>query len=105
MRKFPFRGYEFHSLRLWQQGQVDSALEFMKKEGLNALIFHQNDLVDQLVFPEKYYSNDILWERWPTRRQGVLYHRVYTRRDPKSKRDGDRILHGSERNQRHGFYF
>ncbi len=79
MRKFPFRGYEIHSLRMWQQGQVDSALEFMKKEGLNALIFHQNDLVDQLVFPEKYYSNDILWERWPTRRQGVLYHREYIR--------------------------
>lgn len=79
MRKIPFRGYEIHSLRMWQQGQVDSALKFMKKEGLNALIFHQNDLVDQLVFPEKYYSNDILWERWPTRRQGVLYHREYIR--------------------------
>ena len=63
MRKFEFRGYEIHSSRMWQQAQVDMALEFMEKEGLNALIFHQNDLVDQLVFPEKYYDNDILWER------------------------------------------
>lgn len=77
MRKFEFRGYEIHSSRMWQQAQVDMALEFMEKEGLNALIFHQNDLVDQLVFPEKYYDNDILWERWPVRRQGVLYQRDY----------------------------
>ncbi len=77
MRKFEFRGYEIHSSRMWQQAQVDMALEFMVKEGLNALIFHQNDLVDQLVFPEKYYDNDILWERWPVRRQGVLYQRDY----------------------------
>lgn len=56
---------------------MDLALDFMEKEGLNALIFHENDLVDQLVFPEKYYDNDILWERWPVRRQGVLYQRDY----------------------------
>lgn len=77
MRKFEFRGYEIHSSRMWQQAQVDMALDFMEKEGLNAFIFHQNDLVDQLVFPEKYYDNDILWERWPVRRQGVLYQRDY----------------------------
>ncbi len=77
MRRFEFRGYEIHSSRMWQMAQVDLALEFMKEEGLNALIFHQNDLVDQMVFPEKYYDNDVMWERWPVRRQGVLYQRDY----------------------------
>lgn len=77
MRQFNFRGYEIHSSRMWQQAQVDNALEFITKHHLNALIFHENDLVDQLVFPEKYFDNDVMWERWPVRRQGILYQRDY----------------------------
>lgn len=77
MRGFSFRGYEIHSSRMWQQAQVDLALSFMKENGLNALIFHQNDLVLQLVFPEKYFDNDIMWDNWPVRRQGILYQRDY----------------------------
>lgn len=77
MSGYQFRGYEIHSSRMWQKAQVDLALDFMKRYDLNALIFHQNDLIDQLVFPEKYYDNDILWERWPVRRQKTLYQRDY----------------------------
>ena len=77
MKGFDFRGYEIHGSRMWQQGQIDKALDFMKEYKLNALIFHENDLIDQLVFPEKYFDNDILWANWPVRRQGVLYRRDY----------------------------
>ena len=77
MKGFNFRGYEIHGSRMWQQGQIDKALDFMKEYKLNALIFHENDLIDQLVFPEKYFDNDILWANWPVRRQGVLYRRDY----------------------------
>lgn len=77
MKSFEFRGYEFHSPRMWQQNQVDMALDFMAKYNLNALIFHENDIISQLVFPEKYFSNDIMWDYWPTRRQGILYRREY----------------------------
>lgn len=77
MKGFNFRGYEIHGSRMWQQGQIDKALDFMKEYKLNALIFHENDLIDQLVFPEKYFDNDVLWANWPVRRQGVLYRRDY----------------------------
>ena len=62
---------------MWQQAQVDLAMDFMVKHGMNALIFHQNDLVEQLVFPEAYFDNDTMWDNWPVRRQGVLYQRDY----------------------------
>jgi hypothetical protein len=62
---------------MWQQAQVDLALDFIVKNNMNAMIFHKNDLVDDLVFPEAYYDNDIMWERWPVRRQGILYQRDY----------------------------
>ena len=77
MRNFKFRGYVIHSSRMWQQAQVDLAMDFMVKHGMNALIFHQNDLVEQLVFPEAYFDNDMMWDNWPVRRQGVLYQRDY----------------------------
>lgn len=77
MAEFNFRGYEIHSTRMWQQAHIDTALEFMSKYGMNALILHQNDLQDQIVFPDKYFDNNIMWERWPVRRQGVLYRRDY----------------------------
>lgn len=77
MRSFSFRGYEIHSSRMWMQGQVDLALNFAKEYGLNALIFHENDLVSQLVFPEKYFNNDVMWDYWPVRRQGILNRRDY----------------------------
>lgn len=77
MKSFGFRGYEFHSARMWQQSQIDIALDFIRKYDLNALIFHENDLIDQLVFPEKYFDNDMMWAYWPVRRQGTLYRRDF----------------------------
>lgn len=62
---------------MWQQSQIDMALDFMVCHGLNALILHQNDLQDDVSFPDKYFDNDVLWERWPVRRQGTLYRREY----------------------------
>jgi hypothetical protein len=62
---------------MWQQAHIDMALDFMSGHGLNSLILHQNDLQDQIVFPDKYFGNDIMWDRWPVRRQGVLYRRDY----------------------------
>lgn len=77
MAEFNFRGYEIHSSRMWQQAHIDMALDFMSQYGMNALILHQNDLQDQIVFPDKYFDNDVMWDRWPVRRQGVLYRRDY----------------------------
>ena len=51
---FTLKGLEIHSSRMWRWASVRNALDFMTRFGLNALIFHQNDLTDQLVVPEQY---------------------------------------------------
>ena len=67
MRSFAIRGLEFHSSRMWQWAQVERAIDFMAKTNLNALIFHQNDLLDKLVWPDRYFPDPIKWARWPAR--------------------------------------
>jgi hypothetical protein len=74
---FGHRALEFHSSRMWQWAQVDQALEFMRKFDLNALVFHQNDIVDHLVFPEAYFPEDLMWERWPVRLHSIHQNRHY----------------------------
>lgn len=76
-RGFGHRALEFHSSLMWQWAQVAQALAFMKKFDLNALVFHQNDIVDDLVFPEAYFSNALMWERWPVRLHSIHQNRHY----------------------------
>ena len=77
MRSFPLRAYEIHSPRMWQQSQIDMAFDFILKHDMNALVMHENALVDEIIFPDRYFSNEILWKNWPVRRQGLLYRRDY----------------------------
>ena len=76
-RGFRFRGLELHSSRMWQWAQVSQALAFMQKFGLNALIFHQNDIVDHLVFPEAFFAHDLMWTRNPVRLHSIHQNRHY----------------------------
>ncbi len=71
------RGLEFHSHRMWQWAQVERALELMTKLELNALIFHQNDIVEHLVFPEEWFPDALMWKRWPVRLHSVHQNRHY----------------------------
>lgn len=73
---FSFRGLEIHTRRMWQQALVEQAEDFMVQNGLNALIFHQNDLIDRLVFPKKYMDDPFMWRR----RCGIRMHEVYNNR-------------------------
>ena len=43
---------------MWHGAQVEEALDFMAAHGLNGLIFHPNDLIDQLVVPTRYFSTN-----------------------------------------------
>jgi hypothetical protein len=74
---FAFRGLEFHSARMWQWAQVERALDFMAEYDLNALIFHQNDIVEHLVFPEAFFSDELMWKRWPVRMHSIYQNRHY----------------------------
>jgi hypothetical protein len=77
MKQFELRGLEIHTSRMWQWAAVERALDFMTPTGLNALIFHRNDLIDQLVFPEDYFSVDLMWKRWPVRMHTIQNNRHY----------------------------
>jgi hypothetical protein len=77
MPGFGFRGLEFHSSRMWQWGQVERALAFMQRFDLNALIFHQNDILEHLVFPEEFFTDEIMWKRWPVRMHSIYQNRHY----------------------------
>jgi hypothetical protein len=74
---FAVRGLEFHSSRMWQWAQVEAALEFMHKFGMNTLIFHQNDIVDHLVFPTALFSEEMMWKRHPVRLHSIYQNRHY----------------------------
>ncbi len=80
MSSFKLRGLELHSSRMWRWASVERSLDVMGKIGLNALIFHQNDLVDQLVFPEKYFSVADMWKSWPVRMHTIFNNRQYIRK-------------------------
>ena len=77
IKGFKFRGLEFHSSRMWQWAQVEQALSFMQKFDLNTLIFHQNDIVEHLVFPQAFFPEDLMWKRWPVRMHSIYQNRHY----------------------------
>ncbi|QJR20490.1 hypothetical protein HKM20_04045 [Pelagibacterium halotolerans] len=70
-------GIEFHNRRMWNWKDVDQALAFMKRFEMNALVFHQTDMMDFITLPEKYFSEDLLWERWPVRYIDVQVKRAF----------------------------
>lgn len=80
MQQITFRGLEMHSTRMWQWQSVKTALSFMQRYGLNALIFHQNDIMDDIAMPQCYFSDaDMVWKRWPIRRSKTYANAVYLR--------------------------
>lgn len=77
MKSFKFRGLEFHSSRMWQWAQVERALDFMSKMNLNALVFHQSELIDKLVWPDKYFPDPVKWKSWPCRIHVLMGNVLY----------------------------
>ena len=77
MNAFSIRGLEFHSSRMWQWQQVQLAIELMEKIGMNTLIFHQNDIPEQLVFPTAYFNDDFMWKKCPVRMHTIFNNRHY----------------------------
>jgi hypothetical protein len=73
------RAREFHGDRMWSWRWVKAALDFAAANGLNALVFHKNDLLDLLALPERYFSVDDVWRRWPVRYHNIDNNRQYIR--------------------------
>src|SRR4030042_1177686 len=62
---------------MWQWAQVGEAFAFMAAHGLNGLIFHQNDLIDQLVVPTRYFPDELMLKHWPVRLHTIENNRQY----------------------------
>jgi hypothetical protein len=77
---FKLRGLEMHSSRMWRWQSISRAFEVMEKTNLNALIFHQNDLIDQLVIPRAYFSEELMLQRWPVRLHTIDNNKQYIRK-------------------------
>lgn len=77
---FAMRGLEIHSSRMWRWQSVARALEVMERIGLNTLIFHQNDLIDELVRPSAYFSWELMRARWPVRMHRLDNNKQYIRK-------------------------
>lgn len=71
------RGLEIHSSRMWRWKSVITAFEAMDGLELNTLIFHQDDLTDTVVWPEKYFPLESRYRRWPVRIANVENAREY----------------------------
>jgi len=72
-------GLEIDNRRMWNWKDVDQALDFMEKFGMNALIFHQTDIMDFITLPDKYFGEELMWERWPVRYIHVQINRSFIR--------------------------
>ena len=78
------RGYqdrilEIHGYNMWNMFHVDRAIKFAEKFKMTGIIFHCNDLIDRMVFPEKYFSKDELLSYNPVRNSVTKSNRYYLR--------------------------
>lgn len=93
--QFALRALEIHSAYIWDFSWVRRALDLAQRHGLNALVLHQNDIVDRVVYPgalfeasraarnvfERYAEiHRSLYTYTPLRRSEVYQHRDYIKR-------------------------
>lgn len=84
MPDFGLRGVEMHSNGRFQTGSwhwksIDRVLDLMGRHGMNALIFHQIDLTEWLVWPRYSFTPAQMRSRWPTRLAQVENARSHIR--------------------------
>ncbi|RHP36216.1 hypothetical protein [Lachnotalea sp. AF33-28] len=80
MSRYVFRGFEMCNNHMWKWKTVERALDFMEMFHMNALIFHQYDLMDQVVLPEQYFTEEEMWAYWPIRYCAVGTNGAYIRK-------------------------
>jgi len=57
---FQTRSIELHdSAAIWNPKKMQKLIDFMVRHDLNTLIFHENDIVDKLVYPALLYDENI----------------------------------------------
>ena len=100
MRKFDMVGLEIHSKAMWYHAHIKRVLDFMSNNGFNALILHQSDLLNHLIFPRKYLSSNLMWEKFCGLRSfEIENNRLYLNNVVEEKRN--RLIYKHKRNFLH----
>ncbi|WP_368182099.1 hypothetical protein [Anaerotruncus rubiinfantis] len=70
---------EIHGINMWNMFHVDRAIRFAKHHKMTGIAFHCNELIDKVVFPEKYFTKDELLKYNPVRNSITKNYRYYLR--------------------------
>ena len=55
MKEYTFRAMEIHDFtQIWNLDEIRRRLDFMVKNNMNAMVFHEPGIEDKIVFPAKF---------------------------------------------------
>ncbi len=77
---FVVRGVEIHSRHVWEWEHVRQVLELAVRTRLNTLVFHQNDLIDQASYSERYLPRETMKRQFPVYMHYTENNRYYLRK-------------------------
>lgn len=84
-----YRALEMHGGTMWNEQAVRDAIAFIVDHDMDALVFHEGDVINQLVFPRAYFPPYSTWTAAPPRRgENAIYNaRAYIERVGQRCRD------------------
>lgn len=73
---FDTRALEIHSGKMWEEDFVLRALDVIERYEMNALVFHDPDIVHTITFPRRYFGQHATWADAPPRRgENAIYNK------------------------------
>ncbi|WP_140398003.1 hypothetical protein [Lachnoclostridium sp. An169] len=79
MSGYTFRAMEVHDFtQIWNLDEIRRRLDFMVRNGMNALVFHEPGIEDKIVFPAKFLGGsgnpDSYYDAFLEVDHAILYH-------------------------------
>lgn len=65
---FAFRGLELHGRRMWDRTHILRALDEIERRQLTALVLHETDMMNHVLFPRAFFDPYAAWSGAPPRR-------------------------------------
>src|SRR3546814_13652363 len=82
---FDFRALEISGSRMWERNAILQALDFIGKHEMTALVLHETDGLQKILYPRVYFDPYSKWKSAPARRgeNAILNNRMYFEQDRK----------------------
>ena len=76
---FSFRALEISGQRMWERRAILQALDFIEAHEMTALVLHETDGLQKVLYPRVYFDPYAKWKSAPARRgeNAILNNRVY----------------------------